>query len=217
MATISGCMAIRALIFDLGGVLVAEGEPVGRRRWESRLGLAVGALDRIVADAVGPGWVGGRAEVEIALRIGRATGLGASEVEELLEDFHSHAYLEPVVATFVANIRSRCKVAVLSNAGPDLRGAMVRKFDLENLVDLMVISAEEGVQKPDAAIYLSTADRLGVSPAECLFVDDQERNVEGARAVGMLAVLYDSPETTVAVIRQYLTTVDQVTEGSSRS
>jgi HAD superfamily hydrolase (TIGR01509 family) len=118
-----------------------------------------------------------------------------------------------VLAAFVAGVRSRYKVAVLSNAGPDLREAMVRKFDLESLVDLMVVSAEEGVQKPDAAIYLLTADRLGVSPAECLFVDDQERNVAGARAVGMLAVLHESPETTVAVIRQLLTTVEQTTKG----
>lgn len=69
-------MAVEAVIFDLGGVLIAEGEPLRRRVWELKSGLGPGELDRIVTEAVGPGWVGGRTEDEIRLRLAVATGLG---------------------------------------------------------------------------------------------------------------------------------------------
>ncbi len=185
------------MIFDLGGVLVAEGAPIARRVWESRLGLTVGELDQIVTEAIGPGWVGGRSEAEICRRLREVTGLVQSEVDDLLEDFYSNAYLDPALAAFIRSVRRRFKVATLSNAAPGNRRAMTDKFALDQLVDLMVISAEEGIQKPDPAIYLRTAERLGVDPTDCVFVDDRLDNVEGAMAVGMTAFVHTRSPATV--------------------
>ena len=44
--------------------------------------------------------------------------------------------------------------------------------------------------KPEPAIFHLAAERLGLAPAECVFVDDWDKNVEAARDVGMQAVLY---------------------------
>jgi putative hydrolase of the HAD superfamily len=52
-----------------------------------------------------------------------------------------------------------------------------------------VYSDEVGLAKPDPAIYRLTCERLGCAPEEALFVDDTQVCVEGARAVGMIAVL----------------------------
>ncbi len=48
-----------------------------------------------------------------------------------------------------------------------------------------MFSAEEGARKPDPEIYRRALSRLGVAPAEAIFVDDRLKNVEGARQVGM--------------------------------
>jgi putative hydrolase of the HAD superfamily len=56
------------------------------------------------------------------------------------------------------------------------------------LFDAVVISSEVNLRKPDADIYLLTAQRLGVGPEQCVFVDDLEPNVRGAEAVGMVGV-----------------------------
>jgi 2-haloacid dehalogenase len=57
---------------------------------------------------------------------------------------------------------------------------------LTRFIDV-VVSAEEGLLKPDPAIYRRLLDRNGLAASDCLFIDDSEKNVIGARAVGMRA------------------------------
>jgi putative hydrolase of the HAD superfamily len=59
---------------------------------------------------------------------------------------------------------------------------------LEELFEVVVISAEVKLHKPEPEIYLLAAERLGVEPGACLFVDDLRENCEGAEAVGMTAI-----------------------------
>ncbi len=67
---------------------------------------------------------------------------------------------------------------------------------LGELFDEVVISAEVGLYKPQPEIYRLAAERLGVDPVECLFVDDLRENCEGAEAVGMTAIRHrEAPET----------------------
>ena len=67
--------------------------------------------------------------------------------------------------------------------------------------DAHVLSHEVGLLKPDAAIYRLTLDRCGLEAERTLFVDDILANVEGARAVGMHAIVFDSADQ----VRQELT------------
>ena len=59
---------------------------------------------------------------------------------------------------------------------------------------MVVVSALEGVAKPDERIYRITLERLGVAPQEALFVDDSPVNVEAARKLGIQTVLFTTPE-----------------------
>ena len=61
---------------------------------------------------------------------------------------------------------------------------------LEELFDAWVISSEVGLRKPDPAIYELAADRLGLPPERCVFVDDLPGNLKPARAIGMATVLH---------------------------
>jgi len=84
-------------------------------------------------------------------------------------------------------LRGRYKVSVLSNADVSLRERLEREGML-SIFDDVVISAEVGVAKPEAAVFRMAAERLGLAPAECVFVDDWDKNVEAAREVGMHAL-----------------------------
>jgi epoxide hydrolase-like predicted phosphatase len=68
---------------------------------------------------------------------------------------------------------------------------------LDELFDTAVISAEVGLHKPQPEIYRLAAERLGVAPEECIFVDDLRENCEGAEAVGMTAVRHRSASETI--------------------
>jgi putative hydrolase of the HAD superfamily len=70
------------------------------------------------------------------------------------------------------------------------------------LFDETIISGEVGLHKPQPEIYRLACSRLGVDPAEAVFVDDLRENCAGAEAVGMTAILHRSPEATVAELER---------------
>jgi putative hydrolase of the HAD superfamily len=72
------------------------------------------------------------------------------------------------------------------------------------LFDGVVISGDVGMHKPQPEIFLLGAERAGVAPEECVFVDDLRENCVGAEAVGMTAVLHRGPETTLPELERLL-------------
>lgn len=82
------------------------------------------------------------------------------------------------------------KLGVLSNMPADFVPSIRNNFDWIEWFDFALWSCDVHMIKPEQEIYILVADKLGLSPTECLFVDDSMVNVEGARAVGMEAIHY---------------------------
>ena len=192
---------IKAVIFDLGGVLIDTGDPVKRRSWEANLGLPVGRLDELLAEAIGPGWAGGRSEADIWGWLQGRLGLGDPDMARLRADLYAHEHLDPTLTAYMYQIRESCRVGVITNNGPEVRQFLNDRYSLEELVDTVVISGEEEVAKPDPRIYRIAAERLAMRPEECVFVDDREEYVDGARAVGMIGVHHRDARSTLAELR----------------
>lgn len=76
--------------------------------------------------------------------------------------------------------------------------------EIRALFDEVVISAEVGLHKPQPEIFLLAAERLGVAPENCVFVDDLRENCAGAEAVGMTAVLHRDSAETIAAVEELL-------------
>lgn len=96
----------------------------------------------------------------------------------------------PIEATNDLAIRLKREgygVYVLSNASTRIMEQLSHAPVMPYL-DGHVVSAEERIMKPDPAIYQLLCERYGLNPAECLFVDDNEDNCEGARVAGMRAI-----------------------------
>jgi putative hydrolase of the HAD superfamily len=83
--------------------------------------------------------------------------------------------------------RAGVRTAMLSNSWGDDRYDRVM---LAELFDAWVISAEVGLRKPDPEIYELAAERLGLPPEACVFVDDLPGNLKPARAIGMATVVH---------------------------
>jgi HAD superfamily hydrolase (TIGR01509 family) len=96
----------------------------------------------------------------------------------------------PDAAAGLARLQGACRLALLSNAPPSLRG-LLDQLGLARYFDYMVISGEVDVRKPDPGIYLLALASLGVRPEESLFVDDLEENLVVARQIGMGCLLMD--------------------------
>jgi putative hydrolase of the HAD superfamily len=97
--------------------------------------------------------------------------------------------------------RAGLKTAMLSNSW----GAGAYPADvLAELFDAVVISAEVGMRKPEERIFRHAAGLLGLDPAECVFIDDIEANVQAAEALGMTGVLHTEPAATAARLAELL-------------
>ena len=75
---------------------------------------------------------------------------------------------------------------------------------IEELFDEAVISGDVGLHKPEPEIFHLGAERIGVAPSECVFVDDLRENCEGAEAVGMTAILHRGADSTVPEMERLL-------------
>lgn len=82
-----------------------------------------------------------------------------------------------------------------------------RRYDralLAELFDGVVISGEVGIRKPTADIYALAAQRIGVDPGQCVFVDDLPFNLKPAAELGMATVLHRDSEQTIAELERLL-------------
>ena len=105
----------------------------------------------------------------------------------------------------------RMRVAVRSARGHGLVTGLISNTwgvtppdDVDGMFDVVVLSGREGVRKPDPEIFLRAAGRAAVRPEESVFVDDIPANVEGARAVGMTAVLHRDAAITLPKLQELL-------------
>jgi epoxide hydrolase-like predicted phosphatase len=202
--------AIKAVIWDLGGVLVRTGDWNPRFKWEKHLGLERMELtDMVFNSPVAQAASIGQAQADdIWQWIGRELNLSAHELENLRTDYWSGDEVDYGLIDTIRSLKGDYQTALLSNAWPNLRPAIEERWKFKDAFDVMVISAEVGVVKPDPRIYQHTLSALEVEPAESVFIDDFIENVEGARAVGMRAIHFQHPDQALDELNQLLS--DQV-------
>jgi putative hydrolase of the HAD superfamily len=205
--------AERALLLDYGGVLTGPVAP-SFAAYERELGIRPGRSFELLLEAsrtTGGGPIG-------ALERGELT---AGDVDELLLDLlRGDGYDLDVDGSLLGGLFAAMEPdGVLWDVAGQARRAGVRTgllsnswgtgfypWDrLETHFDVTVISGEVGLRKPDPDIYLLAAERVGVPPGSCAFVDDLERNVEVARELGMLGVWHTGDEeATVGALTDFL-------------
>jgi HAD superfamily hydrolase (TIGR01509 family) len=180
---------IRAVYFDLGGVLLRTEDLEPRRRWEARFGLPDWGLAKLVFDShAAQRATLGQAKVEdIWAEAGKKLALGPEELDTLQKDFWAGDRWDEDLLAFIRSLRPRIRTGLISNAWADVRQASQAHVN-EGAFDLIMYSAEECVMKPEAEIFRRALQRLGVAADEAIFVDDVLENVEAARALGMHGV-----------------------------
>jgi glucose-1-phosphatase len=184
--------AIRAVIFDVGGVLIRTHDWRGRQRWERRLALQPGQAEWIVFHSE-PGLqaqLGQMTEGSMWQQVGAELGLDAAQLAAFRRDFWAGDALDDELVAHIRSLRPTYQTAIISNFNDSLRHSLERTYPIADAFDLIVVSAEENVMKPDERIYHLTLERLGRQPQEAVFIDDSPANVEGARAAGMHALHY---------------------------
>ncbi|WP_197725445.1 HAD family phosphatase [Actinoplanes sp. OR16] len=198
-------MTVRAVVFDVGGVLALV-EPMDfDARWEAKLGLERGTIGAAMADVWEAGAIGGVTEAEVHQALSERLGLDA---EEVMADMWEQYLGRPNTAliAFVRGLRPACRTGILSNSFVGAREREQQRYGLSDLVDEVIYSHEEGMNKPDPRLWELTCRRLGSAPDETVFVDDSPALVRSARAYGMHAVLFQDTAQTIREVEALLST-----------
>ena len=182
-------MSLQAVIFDIGGVLLRTENQEPRRKWEQRFGLPERGLADLIFNCPPSrhASVGQATPDEVWAEIMRQLPVTASELESLKADFWKGDRWDKDLLVFIRSLHPRFKTGIISNAWSDVR-KNVKAHVNQDVFDVILFSAEEGIEKPDPEIYRRALARLNVAPAEAVFVDDMLVNVEAARALGMKGV-----------------------------
>jgi HAD superfamily hydrolase (TIGR01509 family) len=112
--------------------------------------------------------------------------------EVIAEQWRELAIIDQEVIEVIKKLRNINPVALCSNAPSDLIRPILEANQLESLFDVIVISGEVGMVKPNQDIYLYTLEKLNVKPEEVFFIDDSQKNIEAANALGMKTILFKS-------------------------
>ena len=194
----------RGLLIDYGGVLTSslfdsfrsfcevEGlapETVGQRFREDRtcrellIGLETGTV----------------AEEEFEPQLAALLGVSAPGLIDRM--FAGSKPDQPMLDAVRAARRAGVRTGLISNSWG------TRRYDrsqLKELFDGLVISGEEGIRKPAPEMYQLGAERIGVEPEACVFVDDLPFNLEPAARLGMATVHHVSAEQTISELERLL-------------
>jgi putative hydrolase of the HAD superfamily len=170
------------IVFDFFGVICSEIAPFVLPKYMSAE-EATHYKATIVQDAD----IGRISQAEMFERLGVIAHAPAQKLED---EFWSYVKIDPDTVALIEDLRKKYRVALLTNAiVPFVREIMAR-YDLERLFDTILVSAEEHMTKPDPAYFTLLCRKMGVAAGDCIFLDDNPVNLEGAKTAGLATVLF---------------------------
>jgi putative hydrolase of the HAD superfamily len=201
-------VAPEGLLVDYGGVLTtnvfaAFGGFCDREGLDRQVVALAFREDPVARGALEELELGTLGEEEFSVRLAGALGLPHSAADGLIARLWSdlgpdQEMIDAVGAAHAAGIRT----GLISNSwGTALEyepALMARLFDAT------VISHVEGLRKPDPTIYALGAQRLGLAPEACVFVDDLRGNLKPARTLGMTTIHHTTAAETIPQLEELL-------------
>ena len=188
-------MPIRAIFFDLGGVILRTEYQTPRQYLAERLNMEYDDLVRLVfeSETSRKASIGALTADEhwaaLMVRLKRP----ASETQRIRDEFFGGDVLDHELIRLIRALHGKYKTGLISNAWNDLRQYIAKqKFD--DAFDGITISAEVGVVKPEAKIYHVALEQVQVQASEAVFVDDFQANIEGCEKIGMQGILFKDPD-----------------------
>ena len=134
-------------------------------------------------------------------QVGDIIGKAPDEVDEIIRQKHIR---NDELLEFVASLKERYRVAMLSNIGDSMIEYLFPNNELERYFDVVVLSHNEGIAKPNPAIFTLTAERLGIPAGDCVMIDDIESNCDGAEIAGMQSILHITNDGTRVALAKLL-------------
>lgn len=189
---------LQAVIFDLGGVILRTNDPAPRAALAAQVGKTYAELDAVVFASP----VARRAEEGLASPeevweyVRQETGLAPEAVRAFRRAFFGGDQVDFELVALIRALRPAYTTALLSNTWiTDLGRFLVEDLRIPaDTFDVVISSAAVKLAKPKAESFERALQRIGVAPAQAVFVDDNLANIAAAQSVGLHTVHFRSPQ-----------------------
>ena len=184
------------IIWDLGGVLLRTEDRQPRQQLAERLGLSYAELDGLVfsspsATEAGLGHISAEEHWENLCKL---AGWSPQDLPVIQHAFWGGDRLDLGLVDYVRSLQRNYRTALLSNNWSNLRQLLSTRWGIADAFDELFISAELGLEKPDARIYQLVQEKMKMLPEQAIFIDDSRENISAAQAAGWTALLFSSAE-----------------------
>ena len=116
------------------------------------------------------------------------------DLEKIEKDYLDTIELNDGFLEFINAVQGKYKLAIISNDSSRWSKYLREKFELNKYFDVISISGDLKIKKPEERIFLSTIEKLGLDAEDCFYIDDRRSNLEAAKKVGMKPILLNSRE-----------------------
>lgn len=196
------------LIFDFGNVISFFDYMIICERFGRRLGLSAEAFrtlaeERGMAPMLAEFERGAMSAPEFSSRFQERMGMSIP-FEEFAADWEDIFELNESVAALIPGLKGRGRTLVLGSNTNAIHAPFYRRKFRETLdhFDHFIYSHEILIMKPDRGFFEACARAASAPPESCVFIDDIEENVEGARAAGLIGLHYQDTPRLVAELRE---------------
>lgn len=111
--------------------------------------------------------------------------------EELKNISLSYNKIIPGTFDFFKSLKGKYKLAIISNNADEWVEDIKNLIPIEEVFDIIIFSNEVGLKKPEKEIFMLCIKKLGLKPEECVFIDDQENNIESASEIGFKTIKFE--------------------------
>lgn len=185
---------INTVVFDFFGVISSEVAP-----FIFGEAFAPEEAKRLKEEYMQPADRGDITEREMYENLARLFSRTPKEMEE---EYLRRAVIDRRMVSLIEKISETHRVCLLSNAQSDYLRKIFDREGLDSLFDYKVVSGDVRMIKPSPEIFEHLLSLVGIAPPEAVFIDDNPKNVEGARAVGMQAIVFTTPEDAAKELRK---------------
>jgi len=200
---------IKAVIFDIGGVLQLE---EGRSKDDLHRGIHESiarffdldldtwfdAIDSVYAKSI----EGTIKENTVFRTIARNINSGIRSLQDvLIGTYENNFKRNNELFDFAFKLKRKYKIAILSDQWHASKRALIKKEDARRF-NVVVVSCDVGMRKPNPKIYKLTLKRLKMKPEEAVFIDNRDWNIIPAKKLGMKTVLFRNNKQTFRELKK---------------
>jgi epoxide hydrolase-like predicted phosphatase len=194
---------IKAIIWDMGGVLLRTENRQPRNELAQSAGISYEALDQVVFASASAlqAEIGAIDDEEHWQNVAQALGISKSFLPDFIQKFWSGDELDLQLHGWIHSLKNEYRIGLLSNAWKGTRATLLARYP--HFLDpfhAAIFSAEVGIRKPAAQIFSMILDELEVDASQAIFVDDFALNIAGAQAAGLQTVQFKSREQAIQYI-----------------